>query len=66
MNDKAIVRKAGDGFTRKAIKTKASLQCVHDNATDFGHCSAVIKAFRFGYRNPPVLNFPKVEVKRLS
>ena len=46
LNGKPIARKAGGGFTRKAIKTKASMERVRENANEFGHCSAVNKAFR--------------------
>ncbi|SDH52473.1 hypothetical protein [Winogradskyella thalassocola] len=46
LNGKPIARKAGGGFTRKAIKRKASMQRVRENANEFGHCSAVNKAFR--------------------
>ncbi len=46
LNGKPIARKAGGGFTRKAIKTKVSMKRVRENANEFGHCSAVNKAFR--------------------
>jgi hypothetical protein len=46
LNGKPIARKAGGGFTRKAIKSKASMIRVRENANEFGHCSAVNKAFR--------------------
>ncbi len=46
LNGQPIARKAGGGFTRKAIKTKASMKRVRENASEFGHCSAVNKAFR--------------------
>ncbi|WP_179339045.1 hypothetical protein [Winogradskyella ludwigii] len=46
LNGKPIARKAGGGFTRKAIKTKSSMERVRENANEFGHCSAVNKAFR--------------------
>ncbi len=46
LNGKPIARKAGGGFTRKRIKTKASMERVRENASEFGHCSAVNKAFR--------------------
>ncbi|WP_179353762.1 hypothetical protein [Winogradskyella vidalii] len=46
LNGKPIARKAGGGFTKKAIKNKASMQRVRENADEFGHCSAVNKAFR--------------------
>ena len=39
-------RKAGGGFNGKAIKTKASMQRVRENASEFGHCSMVKKQFR--------------------
>ncbi|MFC0604916.1 hypothetical protein [Winogradskyella pulchriflava] len=48
MNGKPIARKAGGGFNGKAIKTKASMQRVRENASEFGHCSGVNKAFRAG------------------
>ncbi len=46
LNGKPIARKAGGGFNRKAIKSKASMQRVRENANEFGHCSEVNKAFR--------------------
>ncbi|WP_282030837.1 hypothetical protein [Winogradskyella eximia] len=46
LNGKPIARRAGGGFNGKAIKTKASMQRVRENANEFGHCSAVNKAFR--------------------
>lgn len=46
LNGKPIARKAGGGFTKKAIKNKASMQRVRENANEFGHCSEVNKAFR--------------------
>ncbi|NRR92566.1 hypothetical protein HSX10_13410 [Winogradskyella undariae] len=46
LNGKPIARKAGGGFTRKTIKSKASMQRVRENANEFGHCSAVNRAFR--------------------
>ena len=46
LNGKHIVRKAGGGFTRKAIKTKASMRSVRESNNEFGHCSKVNKAFR--------------------
>ncbi|WP_289046383.1 hypothetical protein [uncultured Olleya sp.] len=46
LHGKPIARKAGGGFTKKAIKSKASMQRVRENANEFGHCSAVNKAFR--------------------
>ena len=59
LNGKAIARKAGGGFNGKAIKTKRSMQRVRENASEFGHCSSVNKAFRTalvpffrGYRFP--------------
>ncbi|WP_417620307.1 hypothetical protein [Oceanihabitans sediminis] len=42
----SYARKAGGGFNGKAIKTKASMQRVRENASEFGHCSKVKKAFR--------------------
>jgi len=47
LNGKPIVRKAGGGFNSKAIKTKSSMQRVRENASEFGHCSGVNKAFRY-------------------
>jgi len=51
-------RKAGGGFNGDAIRNKASMQRVRENASEFGHCSRVKKAFRLallpllhGYRN---------------
>ena len=46
LNGKPVARQAGGGFNGKAIKTKASMQRVRENASEFGHCSGVNKAFR--------------------
>ena len=43
---KAVARKAGGGFSGKAIKTKASMMRVRENNSEFGHCSSVKKQFR--------------------
>ncbi|WP_179008118.1 hypothetical protein [Winogradskyella forsetii] len=50
LNGKPIARKAGGGFNGNAIKTKASMQRVRENASEFGHCSEVNKAFRLALR----------------
>lgn len=39
-------RKAGGGFNGDAIRHKPSMQRVRENASEFGHCSQVKKAFR--------------------
>ncbi len=44
----AYARRAGGGFNGDAIKTKASMVRVRENASEFGHCSQVKKAFRMG------------------
>jgi len=46
LNGKPVARMAGGGFNGKAIKTKASMQRVRENGSEFGHCSQVNKAFR--------------------
>ncbi|WP_434036329.1 hypothetical protein [Formosa sp. 4Alg 33] len=46
LKGKPIVRVAGGGFNGKAIKTKASMQRVRENGSEFGHCSRVNKIFR--------------------
>ena len=46
LNGKPVARAAGGGFNGKAIKTKASMQRVRENGSEFGHCSKVNKAFR--------------------
>ena len=46
LNGVGYARKAGGGFSGKAIKTKASMQRVRENASEFGHCSMVKKQFR--------------------
>ena len=48
LNGKPVARGAGGGFNGKAIKTKASMQRVRENGSEFGHCSNVNKAFRMG------------------
>jgi len=42
----AVARKAGGGFTSKAIKNKPSMQRVRENSSEFGRCSTVKKEFR--------------------
>ncbi|WP_250432448.1 hypothetical protein [Hanstruepera flava] len=51
-------RKAGGGFNGEAIRTQPNMQRVRENASEFGHCSQVKKAFRLalmpflhGYRH---------------
>lgn len=39
-------RKAGGGFNGDAIRTKASMIRVRENASEFGHCSSTKKQFR--------------------
>ena len=46
LNGQPIARRAGGGFNGKAIKTKASMHRVRENASEFGHCSKVNKVFR--------------------
>lgn len=48
---------AGGGFNVKAIKTKASMQRVHGNGSEFGHCSQVDKAFRMALQECQVLKY---------
>lgn len=43
---KPVARKAGGGFTAKAIKNKSSMIRVRENNTEFGHCSKVKKQLR--------------------
>ncbi len=43
---KAVARKAGGGFTGKAIKIKPSMERVRENNSEFGHCSKIKKGFR--------------------
>lgn len=43
---KPVARKAGGGFTAKAIKTKPSMIRVRETNNEFGHCSRVKKQFR--------------------
>ncbi len=50
LNGKPVARAAGGGFNGKAIKTKASMQRVRENGSEFGHCSKVNKAFRMALR----------------
>lgn len=47
---KPVSRKAGGGFTREAIKTKASMVRVRENNSEFGHCSRLNKVFRQALR----------------
>lgn len=50
LNGKPVARRAGGGFNGKAIKTKASMQRVRENGSEFGQCSQVNKAFRQALR----------------
>lgn len=43
---KAVARKAGGGFTGKAIKNSANMERVRENNSEFGHCSRVKKLFK--------------------
>lgn len=42
---KPVVRRAGGGFTRKAIKSKASMVRVRENNSEFGRCASSKKYF---------------------
>ena len=46
LNGKPVARKAGGGFTRKAIKTSAAMVRVRETASEFGQCSRVKKVFK--------------------
>ncbi|WP_308993866.1 hypothetical protein QLS71_012275 [Mariniflexile litorale] len=46
LNGTPVARRAGGGFNGKAIQTKASMQRVRENASEFGQCSRVNKVFR--------------------
>lgn len=50
LNGKYVVRRKGGGFTREAIKHGANMARTRDNGKEFGHCSAVNKAFRVTLR----------------
>lgn len=41
-----LAREAGGGFNGEAIRTKASMQRVRENGSEFGHCSKTNKLFR--------------------
>lgn len=41
-----VARKAGGGFTGKAIKTSPKMVRVRENNSEFGHCSRVKKIFK--------------------
>lgn len=43
---KPVARKAGGGFTGKAIRNSASMERVRENNNEFGHCSRVKKLFK--------------------
>ena len=43
---KPVARRAGGGFTAKAIKTKPSMVRVRESNNEFGHCSKVKKQLR--------------------
>jgi hypothetical protein len=43
---KPVARKAGGGFTARAIKSKPSMIRVRENNSEFGHCSKVKKQLR--------------------
>ncbi|WP_223033357.1 hypothetical protein [Hanstruepera marina] len=50
LHGKPVVRQAGGGFNAKDIKNKPSMRRVRENSSEFGHCSAVNKAFRMALR----------------
>ncbi|MEM0543156.1 hypothetical protein WFZ85_11060 [Flavobacterium sp. j3] len=43
---KPVARKAGGGFTGKAIKNSTNMERVRENNSEFGHCSRVKKIFK--------------------
>ncbi len=45
---KQVARKAGGGFNSESIKTKASMEKVRQNGTEFGRVAGMVKAFRHG------------------
>jgi hypothetical protein len=46
LNGKPVVRKSGGGFNGEAIKTKASMEKVRQNGTEFGRASGWVKRFK--------------------
>lgn len=60
MNGQIVVRKTG-GFNGKAIKTQANYVRTRENASQFGHCSAVGKVLRRAL----VINLQKIRVPYL-
>ncbi|MEZ4838844.1 hypothetical protein [Flavobacterium sp.] len=46
LNGKPVVRKSGGGFNGEAIKTKASMEKVRQNGTEFGRVSGWVKRFK--------------------
>src|SRR5690606_1869172 len=50
LDGEPVKRDAGGGFTREAIKTKASMVRVRDNNSEFGNCSRLNKVFRQALR----------------
>lgn len=50
LNGQDVVRRAGGGFTGKAIRTKASMEQVRLNMSEFGHVSGVNKVLRHALR----------------
>lgn len=50
LNGKQVSRAAGGGFNGDAIRTKASMQRVRENGSEFGHCSKANKLFRLATR----------------
>lgn len=46
LNGQPIVRRKGGGFTSKGVKKGANYVRTRENASEFGHCSAMSKRFR--------------------
>lgn len=60
INGVGYARTAGGGFNGQAIRSLPSMQRVRENASEFGHCSRVKKAFRLALF--PLFNPPKSSV----
>ena len=51
-----LARKAGGGFNSEAIKTKASMERVRENGSEFGRCMKSVQLFKMGL-NPFLCSF---------
>ena len=66
-NGEQIARKAGGGFTSKAIKTKPSMEKVRKNGSEFGAVTTFVKHFKLSFAAMLFsLKFPEMHVSLIK